>query len=126
MSGVRKFVIWFNLCIVTKARDRRMPGSCFGLVAQSYFLKVLDSNKMKRICVYCGSSPGFSPLYMEMAEKLGQALIECNLELVYGGADVGLMGKVADTVLKAGGSVIGVIPKLFAHRASHQGLTNLD
>ena len=80
---------------------------------------------MKRICVYCGSSPGFSPLYLEMAEKLGQALIECNLELVYGGADVGLMGKVADTVLKAGGSVIGVIPKLFAHRASHRGLTKL-
>ena len=80
---------------------------------------------MKRICVNCGSSPGFSPLYMEMAEKLGRALIECNLELVYGGADVGLMGKVADTVLKAGGSVIGVIPKSFAHKVSHQGLTKL-
>ena len=62
---------------------------------------------------------------MEMAEKLGQALIECNLELVYGGANVGLMGKVADTVLKAGGSVIGVIPKSFAHKVSHQGLTKL-
>ena len=80
---------------------------------------------MKRICVNCGSSPGFSPLYMEIAEKLGQVLIECNLELVYGGADVGLMGKVADTVLKSGGTVIGIIPKSFAHKVSHQGLTEL-
>ena len=80
---------------------------------------------MKRVCVNCGSSPGFNPLYIEMAEKLGEALIECNLELVYGGADVGLMGKVADTVLKAGGSVIGIIPKAFAHKVSHQGLTKL-
>ncbi len=60
-----------------------------------------------------------------MAEKLGQALIDCNLELVYGGADVGLMGKIADTVLKAGGSVIGIIPESFAHKVSHQGLTEL-
>ena len=80
---------------------------------------------MKRICVNCGSSPGFSPVYMKMAEKLGQALVERNLELVYGGADVGLMGKVADTVLKAGGTVIGVIPKLFAQQVSHIGLTEL-
>ena len=80
---------------------------------------------MKRICVNCGSNPGFSPLYMEMAEKLGQVLTECNLELVYGGADVGLMGKIADTVLKSGGTVIGIIPKSFAHKVSHQGLTEL-
>ena len=80
---------------------------------------------MKRICVYCGSSPGSNPLYMEIAEELGRVLVECNLELVYGGADVGLMGKVADTVLKLGGKVIGIIPKLFAHKISHQGLTQL-
>jgi uncharacterized protein (TIGR00730 family) len=80
---------------------------------------------MKRICVNCGSSPGFGPSYMKMAEKLGQTLIEHDLELVYGGADVGLMGKVADTVLNAGGTVIGVIPKSFAHKVSHQGITKL-
>ena len=80
---------------------------------------------MKRICVNCGSSPGFDSSYMEMAHRLGQALVDRNLELVYGGADVGLMGKVADTVLKAGGSAIGVIPKSFAQKVSHNGLTEL-
>lgn len=80
---------------------------------------------MKRICVYCGSSPGFDSSYMEMAHRLGQALVDRNLELVYGGADVGLMGEVANTVLKAGGSAIGVIPKSLAQKVSHNGLTEL-
>ena len=80
---------------------------------------------MKRICVNCGSSPGFAPVYMEAAEKLGFILAQRNIELVYGGADVGLMGKVADTVLQSGGNVIGIIPKSFAHKVSHQGLTEL-
>ena len=80
---------------------------------------------MKRICVNCGSSPGFEPCYMTMAKQLGQALIDYNLELVYGGANVGLMGQVADTVVKAGCVVIGIIPKSFAHKVSHHGLTEL-
>ena len=80
---------------------------------------------MKRICVNCGSSPGFDPCYMAMARKLGQALANGNYELIYGGADVGLMGEVANTVLKAGGVVRGVIPESFAQKASHQGLTEL-
>ena len=80
---------------------------------------------MKRICVYCGSSPGFDPSYMHMAENLGQTLAAHDIELVYGGADIGLMGKVADTVLHAGGTVIGVIPKSFAHKVSHLGITEL-
>jgi uncharacterized protein (TIGR00730 family) len=80
---------------------------------------------MKRICVICGSSPGFDPCYMDMARRLGEALVGRNYELVYGGADVGLMGQVADTVLKAGGAVIGVIPGSFAHKVSHRGLTEL-
>ena len=80
---------------------------------------------MKRICLNCGSSPGFDPSYLAMAQRLGQALVDRNLELVYGGAEVGLMGRVADTVLKAGGVVIGVIPRSFAHKVSHQGLTEL-
>ncbi len=80
---------------------------------------------MKRICVYCGSSPGFDPCYMTMAGSLGRALAEGAYELVYGGADVGLMGAVADTALKAGGVVRGIIPKFFAHRMSQRGLTEL-
>jgi uncharacterized protein (TIGR00730 family) len=80
---------------------------------------------MKRICVNCGSSPGFDAAYMAMARRLGQALIDHQLELVYGGACVGLMGQVADAVLEAGGTVIGVIPRSFAHKVSHSGLSEL-
>lgn len=58
-----------------------------------------------------------------MAQQLGQALVARNYELIYGGAEVGLMGQIADTVMKAGGIVIGVIPNSFAHKVSHQGLT---
>ncbi len=82
-------------------------------------------NKMKRICINCGSSPGIDPFYLDAARKLGQGLAANNIELVYGGADVGLMGEVADTVMNAGGIAIGVIPKSFAHKVSHQGLTKL-
>lgn len=80
---------------------------------------------MKRICVNCGSSPGFDPCYMDMARRLGQALVERRYELVYGGADVGLMGAVADTVMQGGGIVRGIIPASFADKVSHQGLTEL-
>ena len=60
-----------------------------------------------------------------MAQQLGQALVARNYELVYGGAEIGLMGQIADTVMKAGGVVIGVIPNSFAHKVSHRGLTEL-
>jgi uncharacterized protein (TIGR00730 family) len=80
---------------------------------------------MKRICVNCGSSPGFDPSYVEMAQSLGQALFNKKYELVYGGAEAGLMGRVADTVMNSGGVVIGIIPKAFAHKVSHHGLTEL-
>ncbi len=65
---------------------------------------------MRRICVFCGSSPGRSPAYAQAAVELGQTLVARGLGLVYGGASVGLMGKLADTVLQAGGEVIGVSP----------------
>jgi len=80
---------------------------------------------VKRICVNCGSSPGLDPAYMAMARRLGQVILDHGLDLVYGGADVGLMGEVADTVLRGNRAVIGIIPKSFAHKVSHQGLTEL-
>jgi uncharacterized protein (TIGR00730 family) len=80
---------------------------------------------MKRICVYCGSSSGRNSHYAEATVSLGNALVRRNLELVYGGADVGLMGELADTVLKAGGKAIGVIPEAFARKVSHTSLTEL-
>jgi hypothetical protein len=80
---------------------------------------------IKRICVYCGSTPGIKPEYLQAAKVLGQLLVKNNIELVYGGADVGLMGEVADSVLSGGGTAIGIIPKSFANKVSHQGLTKL-
>ena len=79
---------------------------------------------MKRICVYCGSSPGRDPRYRQAAEELGQAMVQRGLGLVYGGASVGIMGTIANTVLALGGEAIGVIPKaLDAKEIRHPGLT---
>jgi uncharacterized protein (TIGR00730 family) len=81
---------------------------------------------MRRICVFCGSSPGRSPAYAQAAVELGQTLVARGLGLVYGGASVGLMGNLADTVLQAGGEVIGVIPEtLIRHEVTHRGLPDL-
>lgn len=66
---------------------------------------------MKRVCVFCGSNRGVKPEYLQAAEQTGQALVSRGLGLVYGGTSVGLMRAVADTVLDAGGEVIGVIPE---------------
>lgn len=79
-----------------------------------------------RICVFCGSSIGFRASYVDAAKGLGEELLNRGLGLVYGGATVGLMGVVADTVLAGGGEVIGVIPRdLVAHEITHDGLSDL-
>jgi uncharacterized protein (TIGR00730 family) len=78
------------------------------------------------ICVFAGSSPGRGPEYVAAAERLGEALVTRGYGLVYGGARVGLMGTVADTVLRLGGSVIGVIPEsLVKKEVAHRELTEL-
>jgi uncharacterized protein (TIGR00730 family) len=81
---------------------------------------------MRRICVYCGSSPGALPAYLEAAQALARALAARGIELVYGGGRVGLMGALADAVLGGGGRVIGVIPRaLWDREVGHTGLTEL-
>ena len=81
---------------------------------------------MKRVCVFCGSSPGTRPVYAEAARAMGRLLAERGIGLVYGGGKVGLMGEVADAVLAAGGEVTGVIPRALMEReVGHQGLTTL-
>lgn len=83
-------------------------------------LKLKDTNRqknykkdlyMKRICVFCGSSPGAKQDYIDAAKTIGLLLAQRDITLVYGGAKIGLMGQVAKSCLKAGGKVIGVIPK---------------
>ena len=81
---------------------------------------------MKRICVYCGSALGASLSYVQMAEKLAAELVKRNIELVYGGAQIGVMGSIANSMLAEGGSVIGVLPVgLFRSEVPHDGLTEL-
>jgi len=81
---------------------------------------------MKKICVFCGSSNGARAIYKEQCQHLADAMAKRNIDLVYGGASIGLMGAIADAVLERGGEVIGVIPKhLENYEISHQGLTEL-
>lgn len=81
---------------------------------------------MKRICVFCGASPGHDPRHAEAARALGRAIAARGLELVYGGGSVGLMGTVADAALSAGARVTGVIPQVLQIRElAHRGLTDL-
>ena len=81
---------------------------------------------MRRICVYCGSSPGRRPEYAETARSLARALATRKIGLVYGGASIGIMGELANGVLAAGGEVIGVMPQALVDKeVSHKGLTEL-
>src|ERR1039458_9912637 len=81
---------------------------------------------MKRICVFCGSSPGSRPEAGAAAEEMGRELVRRNIGLVYGGGNVCLMGVIADAVLRAGGEATGVIPEnLMAREVGHRGLTKL-
>lgn len=81
---------------------------------------------MNIITVFCASSPGYNPAYVEAAQQTGQFLAERDITLVYGGGRVGLMGALADAVLAGGGRVVGVIPQfLLDWEVGHQGLTEL-
>jgi uncharacterized protein (TIGR00730 family) len=81
---------------------------------------------MKRICVFCGSSVGRDPVYQHAARALGDALVDRGLGLVYGGAQRGLMGVIANQVLARGGEVIGVIPeRMVEAELAHPGVTEL-
>jgi uncharacterized protein (TIGR00730 family) len=91
---------------------------------------VMDSQSttfaLRRICVFCGSSPGARPAYGEAAEELGRLLVAEGIGLVYGGGKVGLMGRLADAVLAEGGEAIGVLPEsLVAKEIGHPGLEDL-
>jgi uncharacterized protein (TIGR00730 family) len=86
-----------------------------------------SSHPRRRIAVYCASADGNSPLFLADARALGAAIAAAGLGLVYGGANAGLMGAVADAALAAGGEVIGILPEVLAGREiAHTGLTTLE
>ncbi|MCB9851926.1 MAG: TIGR00730 family Rossman fold protein [Phycisphaerales bacterium] len=80
----------------------------------------------KNMCVFCGSSSGRNPAFAETARRLGHAIADRGMSLVYGGGNVGLMGTVADAALEKGAKVIGVIPhSLERKEVAHRGLSEL-
>lgn len=81
---------------------------------------------MKTLAVYCGAAHGANPIYADAARALAGAMVEHNISLVYGGGKVGLMGVIADEVLRLGGDATGVIPRALMEReVGHAGLTRL-
>ncbi|MEI7973238.1 MAG: TIGR00730 family Rossman fold protein [Bdellovibrio sp.] len=81
---------------------------------------------MKSVCVFCGSSIGNDPGFQEQAWELGKRLASDSVRLIYGGSKLGIMGEVANAVLKHSGEVTGVLPKfLGAKESAHPGLTEL-
>ena len=82
--------------------------------------------KLDSVCVFCGSNSGINPVYSRAAQDLGDLFATSSIRLIYGGGNVGLMGKVADTVMASGGEVVGVIPQsLAARELAHQAITEL-
>ena len=81
---------------------------------------------MRRVCVFCGSSPGARPAYAEATAEVARLLVADGIGVVYGGGHVGLMGVLADTVMAAGGEAIGVMPRALVDREiGHTGISEL-
>jgi len=86
-----------------------------------------SSHPFLRVAVYCGSAAGSDPSFLAEASALGNAIADAGIGLVYGGANVGLMGAVADTALAGGAEVIGVLPEVLAGKEiAHPSLTRLE
>jgi uncharacterized protein (TIGR00730 family) len=82
--------------------------------------------KVQSVAVFCGSQPGNNPVYAEHARELGKLLSILGIKLIYGGGNKGLMGEIANAVLKEGGDIMGVIPKvLIEWEQQHTGLKEL-
>ena len=80
---------------------------------------------MKRICVYCASSAKIDRAYFEATERLARLFVEEEIEVVFGGASMGLMGKLADVILENGGKIRGVMPKFMKEiEWAHKGVTD--
>jgi uncharacterized protein (TIGR00730 family) len=78
------------------------------------------------LAVFCGSKQGINPVFAEHAVHLGKIMAENNVRLIYGGGSAGIMGVIADTVMKHGGAVTGIIPKILLEwEVQHRGITEL-
>ena len=81
---------------------------------------------MKRICVYCGSSSGTLPAFVDMTQRLARQIAERGMGLVFGGGAIGLMGVLAGAYVEASGrDLVGVIPERFGLKLAHPGITEV-
>jgi len=81
---------------------------------------------IRSLAVFCGSKTGTNPLFSQHAARLGELMAARQVKLIYGGGSAGIMGVIADTVMKHGGQVIGIIPKLLLEwEVQHLGITEL-
>ncbi len=90
-----------------------------------------NPGKIRKICVYCGSGPGTDPAFVAAATAFGEILAKNRIGLVYGGGALGMMGALADSVIKHGGEVTGIIPEFLmsrerASRANHNLVVTRD
>jgi len=83
--------------------------AAYGRVRPAFFVNSHSDPSVKSLCLFCGSSPGARPIYLETARAAGRLLAERGIRMIYGGGSVGLMGAAADGCLEAGGEVVGVI-----------------
>jgi uncharacterized protein (TIGR00730 family) len=103
-------------CDVVDARERRSaPLSPEARKGHGY------AQPMRRVCVFCGSSPGARPAYAEATAEVARLLVGEGIGVVYGGGHVGLMGVLADTAMAEGGEVIGVMPQALVDREIAHG-----
>jgi uncharacterized protein (TIGR00730 family) len=101
-------------------------GNCTGDWTVVAKIRLMDSVRFKRVCVFCGSNPGRRAVYVRAAEELGRQLAADGTDVVYGGGRRGLMGALADAAMGGGGRVIGVMPQaLVDMEVAHQGLSEM-
>lgn len=82
-------------------------------------------NEIKVVCINCGSNTGANSFFRQEARRTGKFLAKSHIDIVYGGASVGLMGEIANAALQENGRVIGIIPQMIADKVGHRGLTEL-
>lgn len=105
----------------------RVPMNCAPLCDAYNTGMIGNPTRPLSICVYCGSRDGALGAYGEAATALGTAIANAGVRVVYGGARIGLMGRVADGAIAAGGDVLGIIPQGLAEKeVAHDGLTELQ
>lgn len=112
------------MCSWSVCLSKHLKGSVGNVSIDKAQFKVLTMPEIQSICIFCGSSAGSREEYSVKARDLGLLFIEKGITLVYGGSNVGLMRVIADTMLEAGGKVIGVMPhNLIQREVAHKGLT---